>query len=107
VIAICGGLNLEAQMTRNTRTDRHFEAQLQGFSLTTAEIYYRLPDYPALLQSFIWQDYDCAPRFPKLIDFLDFWRNNLDGELHRIRVAHNRLIQPAEFRFLEGRFLLH
>jgi uncharacterized protein Usg len=29
---------------------------LKGYSLTTAEILYRLPDHPALLQSFIWQD---------------------------------------------------
>jgi uncharacterized protein Usg len=35
--------------------------QLEGFSLTTAEILYRLPDYPRLLQSYIWQDYDVRP----------------------------------------------
>ena len=35
-----------------------FLRQLEGFSLTTAEILYRLPDYPRLLQSYIWQDYD-------------------------------------------------
>ena len=55
--------------------------QLQGFSLTTAEILYRLPDYPQLLQSYIWQDYDVAPEFPKLVDFLDYWAANLDGLL--------------------------
>ncbi len=41
-----------------------------------------------LLQSYIWQDYDLAPRFPKLTDFLDFWAANLDGPLYRVRVAH-------------------
>ena len=60
--------------------------QLQGFSLTTAEILYRLPDYPQLLQSYIWQDYDVAPEFPKLVDFLDYWAANLDGPLYRVRV---------------------
>lgn len=88
-------------------TDRQFRAQLAGFSLTTAEILYRLPDHPALLQSFVWQDYDCAPRFPKLLDFLTFWAKNLDGQLHRVRVAHQRLIQPAEFRFIDGKFALN
>ena len=48
--------------------------ELEGFSLTTAEILYRLPDYPRLLQSYIWQDYDVAPEFPKLVDFLDIGR---------------------------------
>ena len=68
--------------------------QLQGYSLTTAEILYRLPDYPRLLQSYIWQDYDVAPEFPKLVNFLDYWAANLDGPLHRVRVAHRKLIAP-------------
>ena len=42
-------------------------------SLTTAEILYRLPDFPRLLESYIWQDYDVAPNFPKLVDFLGYW----------------------------------
>ena len=75
--------------------------------LTTAEILYRLPDYPRLLQSYIWQDYDLAPHFPKLIDFLDFWAANLDGPLYRVRVAHRRLIAPQEFRFIEGELRLN
>ena len=87
--------------------DAAFLRQIDGFSLTTAEILYRLPDHPKLLQSYIWQDYDMAPRFPKLTDFLEFWATNLDGRLFRIRVAHSRLIQPAEFSFVAGELRLH
>jgi uncharacterized protein Usg len=47
--------------------------QLNDYRLTTAEILYHLPDHPALLQSFIWQNYDIAPRYPELHRFLDFW----------------------------------
>jgi uncharacterized protein Usg len=97
----------EVTRVRCPLTDQHFQAQLAGFSLTTAEIFYRLPDYPALLQSFVWQEYDCAPRFPKLLDFLAFWSSNLDGKLYNVRVAHNRLIHPAEFRFIDGKFALN
>ncbi|HUS97231.1 MAG TPA: protein usg, partial [Hyphomicrobiaceae bacterium] len=32
--------------------------QFGGFSMTTAEILYRMPDYPSIIQSFVWQDYD-------------------------------------------------
>ena len=81
--------------------------QLEGFSLTTAEILYRLPDYPRLLQSYNWQDYDVAPEFPKLVDFLDYWAANLDGPLYRVRVAHRRLIAPQEFRFVSGELRLN
>jgi len=87
--------------------DNGFVHQIAGFSLTTAEILYRLPDHPKLLQSYIWQDYDLAPRFPKLTDFLDFWATNLDGALFCIRVAHRRLIGPAEFSFVRGELRLH
>jgi uncharacterized protein Usg len=87
--------------------DSDFVRQLEGFSLTTAEILYRLPDYPRLLQSYVWQDYDVAPRFPKLTDFLDFWAANLEGALYRVRVAHRRLIGPREFSFVAGELRLN
>jgi uncharacterized protein Usg len=81
--------------------------QLKGFSLTIAEILYRLPDYPRLLQTYIWQDFDLAPKFPKLLQFLDFWAANLDGPLYRVRVAHRRLIAPQEFNYIEGELSLN
>jgi uncharacterized protein Usg len=79
--------------------DRDFLRQIAGYSLTTAEILYRMPDYPALLQTYIWQDYDLHPRFPRLKGFLDFWAGNLDGALCSIRVTHAGLISPREFRY--------
>jgi len=88
-------------------SDPDFRAQLAGFSLTTAEILYHLPDHPSLLQSYIWQDYDVHPRFPRLRTFLDFWANNLDGKLYRVRVAHRKLIKPAELRMVAGEFRVH
>ena len=87
--------------------DRDFLKTLAGFSLTTAEILYRLPDHPSLFQSYVWQDYDMAPRFPKLIAFLDFWAANLDGKLHKVRVAHSGLIKPCELKFLDREFRLN
>ncbi|MFZ1106064.1 MAG: usg protein [Hyphomicrobiaceae bacterium] len=95
-------------MTRMTRKiDASFRAQLAGCSLTTAEILYRLPDHPALLQSFIWQEYDVHPRFPRLLGFLDFWQRNLDGKLYRVTVAHCKLIGPTELRMLAADYRLN
>lgn len=72
--------------------------QLQNYRLTTAEIIYRLPDHPALLQSYIWQELDLAPHFPVLRKFLDFWTRNLEGKLHTVRIAQAQLIKAAEIR---------
>jgi uncharacterized protein Usg len=79
---------------------KDFLKQLAGYGLTTAEILYRLPDHPVFLQSYVWQDYDVAPRFPMLRGFLAFWRAKLDGDLYSVRVAHSKLIKPMELRLL-------
>ena len=81
--------------------------QLQGWSLTTAEIMYHMPDHRDLLQTFIWQDFDQAPRFPRLIRFLDFWTRNLDGPLASVRVAHNAIVGPTEIRLFGDEWRIH
>lgn len=88
-------------------TDRSFNEMMSGYSLTTAEILYRMPDHPALLQSYIWQDYDVHPRFPKLKKFLDFWSRELEGKLFKVVVAHTQLIKPAELRLVSQEVRLH
>jgi uncharacterized protein Usg len=75
-----------------------FEQQLSGYRLTTAEILYRLPDYPAVLQSFLWQKLDIAPEYPTLRKFLDFWEQKIDGRIHSVRVAQKGIISPTELR---------
>ena len=72
--------------------------QLRDYRLTTAEILYHLPDHPSVLQSYIWQELDLAPKFPVLHKFLDFWSRNLDGKLHSVRVGSIALITPGEWR---------
>lgn len=84
-----------------------FRKQLQGYGLTTAEILYRLPDHPALLQSYIWQEYDLFPDFPELKRFLDFWTHSLDGPLFKVTVGHCRLVRPAQLAVIDAEFRLH
>lgn len=83
-----------------------FARQIAGYGLTTAGILYRLPDHPAILQEYIWQDYDLAPRFPELNKFLAFWQATLDGKLFRITVSHKDLIGPADLSPVSGEFRL-
>jgi uncharacterized protein Usg len=81
--------------------------QLEGYRLTTAEILYHLPDYPSLLQTFVWQRLDRAPDFPRLQKFLDFWAHNLDGKLHSVNVAHAGPLAPNKFRHVAVSSQLH
>ena len=81
--------------------------QLRDYRLTTAEILYQFPDHPNLLQSYLWQEYDLAPRFPALHKFLDFWSHNLDGKLHSVKVAGLQLIQAPKLRTAAAYMKLH
>ena len=72
--------------------------QLADYRLTTAEILYRLPDHPGLLQSFVWQELDLAPEFPMLRRFLAFWQRELDGPVHSVRVATAGPLRRGTFR---------
>ena len=84
-----------------------FELQLQGYRLTTAEIIYRLPDHPALLQSFIWQKFDLAPDYPELRRFLEFWSANIEGKLHSVNVRQSSRTGPSRFRHVNRALTLH
>jgi uncharacterized protein Usg len=81
--------------------------QLQNYRLTTAEILYHLPDHPALLQTYIWQDLDIAPQYPVLNKFLEFWKREIEGNLHSVRVASAKLINPGKVRHAEALLHLH
>jgi uncharacterized protein Usg len=79
------------------QTLRAIERQLAGYRLTTAEILYHFPDHPELLQSYVWQDLDIAPRYPVLNKFLAFWQRELEGRLHSVRVGTVDLITPGSW----------
>jgi uncharacterized protein Usg len=83
------------------------EYRLRGYRLTTAEILYHMPDHPGLLQSYIWQELDIAPKFPVLNKFLHFWEERLDGKVHSVRIAARGLISAAELTLAAGEFYLH
>lgn len=73
---------------------------LMGYGLTTALILYRIPDFKRILQTYVWQEYDTEPDFPKLRAFLDFWDRKLDGPLFSVQISHARLVVPEDFKVL-------
>jgi uncharacterized protein Usg len=83
------------------------ELMLKGYGLTTAELFYRMPDYKSVINSFVWQDYDLAPDYPKLFEFIEFWQDKIEGPLHSVRFTHRKLIGPGEWRNVVGELRLH
>ncbi len=83
------------------------ELMLKGYGLTTAEMFYHMPDYSHVLNTFVWQDYDIAPDHPKLLSFIDFWKAEIEGPLHSVRFTHRRMLSSGEWRHVTGEFTLH
>ncbi|MEO0393387.1 MAG: usg protein [Pseudomonadota bacterium] len=81
--------------------------QLQDYRLTTAEILYHMPDHPDLLQTYIWQEYDIAPKYPVLKKFLDFWSREIEGKLHSVNVASMGIISPGEVGLRDAEYSIN
>jgi len=81
----------------------HFE----DYRLTTAEILYHLPDFPDLLQTYVWQSLDRVPDFPKLNDFLAFWERELEGKLHSVKIAYVGVVEPVDWQYAPCLLTLH
>ena len=83
------------------------ELMLKGYGLTTAEMFYRMPDYSNVLNTFIWQEYDLAHDHPRLFKFIDFWKAEIEGALHSVRLTHRKMVASGEWRNVTGEFTLH
>ncbi len=81
--------------------DPDFALQMNGQALTTAQIFYFFPDYPSLVQHYSWQLYDEVPDFPRLFDFLDFWRREIEAAIQSVRIAYDQQIGPAQWRHVD------
>jgi uncharacterized protein Usg len=83
------------------------ELMLKGYGLTTAEFFYRMPDYTHVLNTFVWQEYDIAPDHPRLFEFVEFWQSEIEGPLHSVRFTHRKMIRAGEWRNITGEFTIH
>lgn len=82
-----------------------FSLRLQGWRMATAEVLYYMPDHPTLLQSFVWQTLDLAPRYPRIHKFLNFWRAEIDAVIHSVRLATGETLAPARINAID--LLIH
>jgi len=86
---------------------REFDQMPDDVRLTTAEIFYLLPDHPDLLQSYIWQEYDHDPDYPELHKFLDHWTSHIEGRLHSVFVAEAKPMRPGAWRYAQVSMRVH
>ncbi len=73
----------EAEMPESSEILRY----LQGYRITTVRIFFWMPDYESLLQEFIRQMPDLAPKYPETRRFLDFWEAKIEARIHSVEIA--------------------
>lgn len=82
-----------------------FDAQFrQGYRLTLIDIYYYMPDHRSLIQEFIWQTQefiwqtlDLPPRFPRIHEFLQHWRRNIQAVIKEVLLSTTDGIHKPTF----------
>ena len=84
-----------------------FEQQLRDYRLTTVDVTYFMPDYPGVLQTFIWQCLDLPPQFPVIGRCLTYWETRLDGRLHSVRIGQGAALVDGRWRHLGNDSVMH
>jgi uncharacterized protein Usg len=90
------------------RYDTDFEKVFgRGYSLVTINVIYYMPDYRHLLNEFIWQTLDKRPKYPRIEQFLGFWRREIDAVIKEIILTDLGTPEPADLRNIEQYFYLN
>ena len=66
-----------------------FEVDLSRYrdeTIVSVNVLYYMPAYQSLLNEFIWQTVDRRPRYPRVEEFLDFWRREIEGIIREVHV---------------------
>lgn len=71
------------------------DEQSGAYRLATAEIVYHMPDQPQYLQTFVWQTLDLAPEFPRVMQFIANWRDEIRANLHSVRISTRDSVTPV------------
>lgn len=82
------------------------ELLIDEFHLTTLHIFYFMPDYQSILQEFLWQFSDIPPIFPKANDFLSFWKENIEGPIHKVELVHSDQVYVGEYSYSDFKFMI-
>ncbi len=48
-----------------------------------------------------------APDYPRIMKFLEFWKAEIEGALHSVRIASGELIKPVNLNHCDSMVTLH
>ena len=65
--------------------------------LTLIQVYYYMPDYPSVLNEFVWQTIDLYPCFPRMQRFLNYWSENIDARINEIYLNYTDPVYGSNY----------
>ena len=71
--------------------------------LVLVGVIYYLPDYKSLLNEFYCHFDDVVPDIPRVHEFLNYWKNNIEAPIKEVKVSFsstNKLIKADFYRTL-------
>ena len=73
---------------------------IEKWTVASVQVVYYIPDFPHIVNEFLWQTDDQRPDFPRIERFLNYWDRYIDGpikevyiydhEKHNVRVVDRR-----------------
>ena len=73
---------------------------IEKWTLASVQVVYYIPNFPHIVNEFMWQTDDQRPDFPRIERFLNYWDRYIDGpikevyiydhEKHNVRVVDRR-----------------
>ena len=73
---------------------------IEKWTVASVQVIYYIPDFPHIVNEFMWQTDDQRPDFPRIGRFLNYWDRYIDGpikevyiydhEKHNVRVVDRR-----------------
>ena len=52
--------------------------------IVLVNISYWMPEYSNIIQEFTWQTGDISPTYPKVHNFLHYWKDNIDAVINDV-----------------------
>ena len=74
--------------------------------LVTIDVTFGLPDYPNLVQSFLWQSEDAYPRYAVMTSFLQHWMDELEGPIREATLVSIPYLSERELVHVKGTYTL-
>lgn len=67
-------------------------------------VLYFLPEYSNILQEFHWQTDDIVPELYRIHKFLNHWYNNIDADIHEVRIICSSPFSETTFTNVKYEF---